>query len=375
MGCSSISAFFEQVVWQCVTAGLVDGRNIFVDSTLIDADASNNSVVDSHSLKRHLKQGYRELERRLEEEGSDVERSTGGVNERYRSTTDPDASVVNRGGKPKLQYQTHRAVDPAYEIITATEVTPGDVNEAHRMISLLDSHQENTGRQAEAVVADSKYGTIENYVACYNRGVKAHIPDLKKHQENKGTRKGIFSEDRFKYDPGTDTYRCPAGKILKRKSLHKARQSIEYSAPRKTCLKCELRPSCTRNKSGRTIKRHLYQDTIDQMRAHSRSAASKQDIRIRKHLMERSFARGTRYGFDRARWHGLWRVCIQECLTAAIQNIQVLIQCGKDPRKTEAAQISPATRDGGRTLAWVQLISSRRWTGQISFIELEYANH
>ncbi len=315
-----------------------------MDSSLIDANASNNSVVDTHSLKRHLKKSYRELERRLEEEGIHVESASGGVNERYCSTTDPDASVVNRGGKPKLQYQTHRAVDPAYEIITATEVTPGEVNEAHRMIPLLDRHQENTGRQAEAVVADSKYGTIENYVACYDRGVKAHIPDLKQHQENKGTRKGIFSEDRFTYDPGTNTYQCPAGKILKRKSLHKDRQSIDYAAPRKTCLRCELRPLCTRHKSGRTITRHLHQDAIDHMRAHSRSAASKQDIRTRKHLMERTFAIGTRYGFDRARWRRLWRVSIQEYLTATIQNIQKLIMHGKCPARQSPVEVLMAQR-------------------------------
>ncbi len=41
--------------------------------------------------------------------------------------------------------------------------------------------------------------------------------------------------------------------------------------------------------------------------------------------MERSFARGTRYGYKRARWRGLWRVQIQEYLTASIQNIMVLL--------------------------------------------------
>lgn len=40
--------------------------------------------------------------------------------------------------------------------------------------------------------------------------------------------------------------------------------------------------------------------------------------------MERLFARGTRYGYDRARWRGLWRVQIQGYLIAAVQNLQVL---------------------------------------------------
>jgi hypothetical protein len=36
-----------------------------MDSSLIDADASNNSVIDTHSLTRYLKERYRELEKRL----------------------------------------------------------------------------------------------------------------------------------------------------------------------------------------------------------------------------------------------------------------------------------------------------------------------
>jgi hypothetical protein len=49
--------------------------------------------------------------------------------------------------------------------------------------------------------------------------------------------------------------------------------------------------------------------------------------------MERSFARSVRYGFGRARWRRLWRVRIQEYLPAAIQNIQILMKFGIDPRK------------------------------------------
>ncbi|MBI4654990.1 MAG: transposase [Nitrospirae bacterium] len=101
--------FFEMIVWQCVEAGLVDGSKIFIDSSLIDADASNNSVVDTHSLKRYLNKSYLELERRLDEK-EDTRKDTKDfreVNNRYISTTDPDASIV-RVGKPKLRYHTHR---------------------------------------------------------------------------------------------------------------------------------------------------------------------------------------------------------------------------------------------------------------------------
>ena len=121
-GEEAFRSFYERVVWQCtetssaqvVESGLVDGRKIFVDSSLIQADASNNSVVDRQSLKRYLSESYKELEKRLEEEvkeddsRDDNDGSSGGVNKRYISTTDPDASIMRSGGKAKLRYQTHR---------------------------------------------------------------------------------------------------------------------------------------------------------------------------------------------------------------------------------------------------------------------------
>jgi len=324
-GVEVFQSFFERVVLQCMEAGLVDGRKIFVDSSLVDADASNNSVIDTRNLKHQLRENYQKLESRLEETSG----SSAKKNDRYMSTTDSDAAIVNRG-KSKLTYQVHRAVDEQNEIITATEATPGDVNEAHLMLPLLDKHHQTTGTKAQTVVGDSKYGTIENFLGCYDNGIEAHIPDLNAASTAK---RKIFSEDQFLYNSESDTYRCPAGNLLKPKSLHKSRQSRDYVAPKKVCAACQLRDQCTKNKSGRTIKRHLRQETLNMMRAASHSAKSKRDIKTRQHLMERSFARSTRYNFDRARWRGLWRMRIQEFLICSIQNIQVLIKKTVKPVK------------------------------------------
>ncbi len=297
------------------------------------------AILNIKSLKHQLHKNYKKLEARLEESNKSVDSSRRyeKKNSRYISSTDPDAAIVNRE-KPKLSYHVHRAVDGQSEIITAAEATSGDVNEAHMMLSLLGKHQTTTGIKAETVVADSKYVTIENFLACYDRGIQAHIPDLRQAAVKRTAQREIFLEDRFWYDKDTDTYRCPAGNLLKAKSLHMNRQSRDYAAPKKVCAVCQLREQCTKNKSGRTIKRHLRQDELDRMREASRSSKSKMDIRIRQHLMERSFARGTRYGFDQARWRGLWRMRIQEYLTCAIQNIHVLIKHLATPKKSIAAK-------------------------------------
>ena len=340
-GMEAFRNFFERIVWQCVKAGLVDGSKIFVDSSLVDADASNNSVIETRSLKVQLQEGYKKLEARLEakRESTDCSRRRYvKENSRYISTTDPDASIVNRG-KPKLSYQAHRAVDERSEVITATETTSGDVNEAHEMIPLLESHHLNTGIKADTVVADSKYGTIENFLACHDRGVEAHMPDLKESLVKRRDKVDIFSEERFEYDRESDTYRCPGGNVLKPKSLHVHRQSRDYAAPKKVCAACSVRGQCTKNKSGRTVKRHLRQEELDRMREASRSSEARRDIKMRQHLMERSYARGTRYGFDRARWRGLWRVQIQEYLISAVQNIEVLLRYGSYLKRSPSAMV------------------------------------
>ena len=349
-GVETFKTFFEHIVWQCQQAGLIDGRKLFMDSSMVQADASNNSVVNKESLERYLNKSYQILESRLEQEpkscDSDQPPKSGAANSKYISTTDPDASVTRRGkAKSTLKYQIHRGVDPKNEVITATEVTPGEVHESHRLQSLIDTHENNTGTSVATAVADSKYGTIENYLACKDRGIKAHFKSLEETQKDTGTKKGIFPKEEFTYNAETDTFTCPAGQSLKRRKFFKKRQHYEYIAAAGTCKRCQLKDQCTKSKSGRTLKRHVRQDDLDHMVEKANSPEAKKDIRTRQHLMERSFAQATRYGYQRARWRRLWRVQIQEYLTAAIQNIKILLKDVKEPAPALEMQVSTEFSD------------------------------
>jgi transposase len=140
-GTAAFKHFFERIVCQCVEAGLVDGSKIFMDSSLIQADASNHSIIKLNSLKSQLNRHYQELEARLAEDG----KGNGQLNKTPLSTTDPDASIVSKGKvRSQLSFKAHRAVDEKAEVITATEVTSGAVNEGHLLFDLIDQHTENT---------------------------------------------------------------------------------------------------------------------------------------------------------------------------------------------------------------------------------------
>lgn len=103
---------FVRTIGACVEAGLVDGRKLHVDSSLIEADASRESVIKgAPELIATLKQAYRATERKLGE-GVTTPESYEAVNDRMMSTTDPDAAMVSRGRNDSCpRYHHHRAID------------------------------------------------------------------------------------------------------------------------------------------------------------------------------------------------------------------------------------------------------------------------
>ena len=245
-------SLFVRTVKQCVEAGLVGGSKLHVDSSLIDADASKESVIKGPpELIAALKRAYQATESKLEE--SSTPESYQAVNDRMMSQSDPDAAMVRRGGgDSRPRYQHHRAIDDEKGVITATETTPGSIAENKKLMDLLDQHEGNTRAQVKIVVADHKYGTQENYVACQARGLSTHMGDAGS-KAHRGHAPGIFGDDAFIYDRVKDIYRCPAGQTLKARRVHPIRRTIEYKAPARVCAACVLRAQCTRSNHGRTV--------------------------------------------------------------------------------------------------------------------------
>ena len=403
---------FARGVSQCVGAGLVNGRKIHMDGSLVDANASNNSVCKGPEiLIERLRRELRGEMNKLEDPEPAPELSSGsataepasqpsseppatdlppsntppapsspspsepaagpvreGTKKYYQpknrglvSTTDPDAAIVRKGSLgPRARYKHHRVVDDRCGVVTAVETTAGDVEENARLMDLVDQHQRNTLCPVETVVADTQYGTVENFRACQQRGIVSHMADLSLSQANKPKCQGIFGLEQFVYDPATDSYRCPAGQTLTRRKHKKQRAAYEYACAAATCRDCPMRSQCTRAQKGaaRTIKRHYDQEAIDQTKEQSHSRAAKRDRRRRKWRMEGSFGdAATHHGFKRARWRRLWRQRIQDLLIATVQNLRTLIRHARAPR-TEACSegLDKATLMGKTLVAAVATI-------------------
>jgi len=338
-GRAAFEKFFVRTVGQCVAAGLVDGTKIHVDSSLNEANASCDSVVKSSpELIAALKDAYQATASKLDDATTPAAYEA--VNDRVVSTTDPDATVVRKGTQPpRPRYHHHRAVDDAHGVITAVETTTGSIAENQRLLPLVDQHEANTGQIVQTAVADRKYGTGENFVACQQRGIRTHLGDAR-HTTPNARCQGIFPDNAFLHDPRTNTVRCPAGQSMKPRRLHPTRRTWEYSLPKGVCAACPLRPQCTRASLGRTIHRHQQQALLDRARQQAHSAAAQRDRRRRQYLAEVSFAdAANHHGFKRARWRRLWRVQIQDWLIAAIQNVKILLKQRLPPVATAAAAL------------------------------------
>ena len=339
-GTDVFEQLFLQTVAECVAAGLVDGKKIHVDGSLIAANASTDSVVKgSPELIAALRQVYREQSAKLTE-GMEVlpaPAPLGPVNETHVSTTDPESELARGRNTPsRPSYKHHRAVDNALGVITAHVTTPGSAKEDTQMMRLVQRHQNNTAVAVETIVADSQYGTVENFLNCVDQGIEPHMADLKSTQGQGERRSKFFTEDRFVYNAATDTYRCPAGQEMKRWQKRPEKKAYQYMAKAGTCDECALRAQCTKAKGGRRIQRFDRQEEVERARAQSQSQAALRDRRRRKHLIEGSFADAANaHGFKRARWRGLWRQQIQNHLIAACQNLRILV--GKNLRKPSAA--------------------------------------
>ena len=330
---------FVRTVQQCMEAGLIDGGKLHVDSSLIDANASKDSILKGSP---ELVEAYKQLYQAQETKLADVTNPENvvGVNDTHVCASDPDAAITSRGkGGSRPRYHHHRGIDDAHGVITAVETTPGSIAENKKLVELIDQHEQNTQKPVHTVIGDSKYGTKENLVKCVQRNIAPHLGVVDGKQINQKHRSEIYDESHFTYDSTTDTYRCPAGQTLTKNHYHPRRHSYEYRAPAQTCAQCVLRSKCTRAKRvGRTLKRYESSAELQLGQKIARSEAARRDRRRRQHLMERSFARAANeHGFKRSRWRRLWRQQIQDWLIAAVQNVKTLLRRRRTAEKTPAA--------------------------------------
>jgi len=331
--------FFTQILQQCLNAGLIDGKTIHIDSSMIDGNVAKDTLkpqlrLISGKLYNELENQSSTLETEScdcppEVDAKDAEPGNGDEPEELSkaiSPTDPDARLGKKYNRTTLGYKDHRVIDDKAGIITATIVTPADTHDAKVFTQAIETHQDNTNSLVTTAVADKAYGNNEDYKYLKENNIKACIP----HQRHVSKSDPEFSQDKFTYDAQNDCYICPAGKRLDRYDHGKPHydQSYRYRAPRAVCQQCPFFGRCVDSKVyGRQISRNLNGEYTDWADHCLTTGMRRRLLARRKAKAEGSFADATNnHGFKRARWRGLIKMRIQNLLIAAIQNLRKLLR-------------------------------------------------
>jgi transposase len=152
---------FEEIVRRCLQAGLVEGRNLVVDGTLVQANASEQSRVPRERLVEAalVSRTVREYLTKLELQNPVGDQEEHPMAQEKVSITDPDAAWAVKGGPVTLAYYDSYLIDTHSRVILAVEATPARFRKETYVHSLyvVATRRDCSGRSS-ALFADAYTG-------------------------------------------------------------------------------------------------------------------------------------------------------------------------------------------------------------------------
>jgi hypothetical protein len=150
----------------------------------------------------------------------------------------------------------------------------------------------------------------------------------------------FFGPAKFTYNAAQDVYVCPQGQLLRPFRTEQKAEKVEYRADAATCNACPIKVQCTSSEQGRQLHRSFHADYLERVKGYHQTAAYQKAMNKRKVWVEPLFA-------EAKDWHGmhcfrlrlLWRVSIEALRIAAGQNLKRLLKkrgWGRRPFPVEA---------------------------------------
>ena len=314
---------FEEIVVRCLEAGLVQGDNLSVDGSFVEANASKHSRIPREQLaevavvKHRVRQYLVELEQQnpIEEPVHQQEQV---------STTDPDATYATKGGMPaRLGYYDNYLVDNRSCVIVGVEATAARMSqETVAAQNMITRFAEQRGRNPESVAADTTYGNGEFLQWLAERNI---TPYMRTRENALKKNSHLYGLERFTYQPESNSYLCPEGKQLKYVGVSERNRTHLYMSTAKRCRDCSQKLQCTRGQY-KTVAINLYEPARRQARELAKTPAFNVSQRARKKV-EALFAElKNQIGMRRLRLRRMKFVREQFFLAAAAQNIKRLVR-------------------------------------------------
>ncbi len=229
------------------------------------------SKVDADNLGREERKAIKQIETdavpRMDRYREQLE--TMGKRNSY-SKTDPEATFMRMKEDAMLNGQ----LKPGYNVQMSTEnrfITNFGIYQRPAdtltMIDYLESFKTRYGMQSEEIVADSGYGSEENYEYMSRNCMTPYVKHNMFHvEQRRGYRDNPFRVSNLFYNPEEDFYVCPMGqkmKFIRQEKRYTAsgyQQTVSiYRASR--CQGCPLRGQCHKSKRDRQIEvNHALED-------------------------------------------------------------------------------------------------------------------
>jgi hypothetical protein len=325
-----------------------EAREALIDALARDAYAIL-AALEGRALDAEVQQAAQLLATVV---GQDLEQTEAGTfriarrvaPNRVISTVDPETRHGHKTAARGFDgYKGHVAIDPDSELITATEVTPGNAADGAAAEALLadvlsPSSPAPTERTADAfrgeapngpaplepveVYGDASYGTAELVEKIEAAGAVANVK-----VQGPSAPSGHYGKDAFAIDLDANTVTCPAGVLVQ---IRKRADGSGIAAFAASCTGCARRPHCTDAKDGRAIRIHAKEATLQRSRALQRAPTWKTRYRSTRPKVERKLAHlvSRRHGGRRTRMRGCERNRHDFALLAAAHNLKRLARLG-----------------------------------------------
>lgn len=351
---------FAQVVMICRQQELLEFEILAVDSVKLRANASykqNRTMSGIEKEEEKIKERLREILKGMtegkgvEEEEAQVlamrmegleeakailaerikqksegksEKESAAIEDKEKvNLTDVDAHIMEQAnGEKNPAYSVTTTIDTANDIVTHFQVNPED-NDSDVLLGAIDGSRETTGERHEVVDADSGFASKENYEELEEDGQAALIPDRRMGVEERGeTSKGDYDRSQFRYDASSDSYECPAGKLLEKQGeldingrLHNRYGNAQ------ACRECSFRANCTKS-DHRTIFRDQKEEYQERMRDRLRMEENRKTYNRRAHAGESPYGHIKRnLKFTYVMRRGIEKVCMETSLLCMLHNI------------------------------------------------------
>jgi transposase len=320
---------FLRVLAQCAEQGLVSGRALGMDSTTVDANASMNSLVHKElgctyeEFMLALKRQDAPAATRDEAKTADKGRTGKASNRDWASPTDSEARVMQHADKhTHLSYHLDATVDLESGVVVAVGADFADASDQQTCLDRVDEAVENVeavGGTPQMIVGDKGHHSGENLRGIEDRGL---IPLISSPCQTRGA-DGFRRED-FTYDADTDSYTCPAGQVLTRRT---SRQDTQlYQARGATCRACPHFGVCTKSKTGRGLSINPDDAIIQENRARVHHPDARPIMMIRRQRGEAPFGYWKQFGgLRRLTGHGLAFATKKALLAGIAWNLRRLL--------------------------------------------------